>query len=970
MTASPGAPSTSRPDTQAGPGRFVTPTPEQERPPALQRIGAAAALLGLVVGVPALLVWLSGAPPIPTRLPTRDDLTQTLGVEQLLTVLVAIVWLAWLQFVVCLAVELLSAVKRQGVPTPVPLSGPTQRLARVLVGALLLTSVIGGQVASVVSAVGSGARADTTISATATPSSAGPSVVAPSSAPTMGPGLGAAVTGVEADVAGPVASVVAPDSSSGATTVQSDGTYAPGTKVYTVQPRVGHHHDSLWEIAEKHLGDGRRYQEIYDLNVGRIQPDGRSLHLARLIQPGWDLVMPADAVGVTQVTAPAPVVPVAPGQQSPVAPGQQGPVGSDTVTAGGAVADAVGASGAVSGEVAAPGGQVAPANPFVAAFSTSGIFAACVLLALLRTRRRNAGGSDAGADAAEAEVGLRAGADLDRTRWVDTALRGLGARYAGGTTGLPLVYAARADDDELSLLLAPARTDAPDPWVVHDDGARWTLRRTDLGRGSDAGPAAYPSLVCVGRDADGSDVFIDLEAADGPVQISGDPVLAAQVATALAVQLATLPWADSVRVSAVGLPEQLAAVGAGSIDIVADAETVVSRLEQRAAGAPDDVLTGRLARTGDTGAEYAVFATAIDARHSGRLSAVTSAGRDPVGVIAVGELPGAQWQLQVDESGTVRMPLLGITVAAHRVSADSAAALAELFATAQEVPAAPEPQGLRGVPQPFAEDGADLDDAAYAIAPARVGILGPVTVRAEGPLDPSRLPLAEEIVAYLAVQPQGAHPTVLASAIWPRGVGEAVARASVERVRDWLGTDPDGSWRLRTDAAGRYSLAPSVALDWDVFCALVDRARRTPASEADLLRRALHLVRGEAFEAHPEHRYGWLARTTVQRTIERSVVQVAHRLVEIGRTGTDPDGAAQAAGAAAAGLRLARGSQLLWRDVLEIEALRGGPQAVLTAADEMRHTLEVADIPVEPETEALIEHLTSGHGPGSSAAHA
>ena len=38
------------------------------------------------------------------------------------------------------------------------------------------------------------------------------------------------------------------------------------------------------------LGDGRRYKEIYELNKGLVQPDGRKLELARLIQPGWNLV--------------------------------------------------------------------------------------------------------------------------------------------------------------------------------------------------------------------------------------------------------------------------------------------------------------------------------------------------------------------------------------------------------------------------------------------------------------------------------------------------------------------------------------------------------------------------------------------------------------------------------------------------------------------------------------------------------
>ena len=64
-----------------------------------------------------------------------------------------------------------------------------------------------------------------------------------------------------------------------------------------VKPPVGRFHESLWEIAQKYLGDGRRYREIFDLNSGRVQPDGSRLTIASLIRPGWVLHMPRDAHG-------------------------------------------------------------------------------------------------------------------------------------------------------------------------------------------------------------------------------------------------------------------------------------------------------------------------------------------------------------------------------------------------------------------------------------------------------------------------------------------------------------------------------------------------------------------------------------------------------------------------------------------------------------------------------------------------
>ena len=51
--------------------------------------------------------------------------------------------------------------------------------------------------------------------------------------------------------------------------------------------------DSLWRIARIHLGSGNRWREIFDLNRGRVQPDGRTLRNPDLIQIGWMLELPA-----------------------------------------------------------------------------------------------------------------------------------------------------------------------------------------------------------------------------------------------------------------------------------------------------------------------------------------------------------------------------------------------------------------------------------------------------------------------------------------------------------------------------------------------------------------------------------------------------------------------------------------------------------------------------------------------------
>ena len=65
---------------------------------------------------------------------------------------------------------------------------------------------------------------------------------------------------------------------------------APEPQPVTVTVKRG---DSLWRLARIHLGAGSRWQEIYDLNRGRVQADGHSLRNPGLIFVGWVLVLPS-----------------------------------------------------------------------------------------------------------------------------------------------------------------------------------------------------------------------------------------------------------------------------------------------------------------------------------------------------------------------------------------------------------------------------------------------------------------------------------------------------------------------------------------------------------------------------------------------------------------------------------------------------------------------------------------------------
>jgi hypothetical protein len=230
----------------------------------LAGIFAVIALAALTGGVPLGLITFIGLP-LPHSRPRVSLPTHQLDTHAILTVLAVVVWLAWLQLVICVIAEIRAAVRNAGMPARVPLSGGTQALAHRLVTAalVLFTSTVALSPA---------------ITAHAPPRAA---AVATATADRPAPPL----AGLEAGLA-ESGHVLAPDAA-----------VPHAAKIYVVKPPAGRYHERLWEIAQKHLGDGRRYGEIYRLNKDRVQPDGSKLTIASLIRPGWVLHMPRDAHG-------------------------------------------------------------------------------------------------------------------------------------------------------------------------------------------------------------------------------------------------------------------------------------------------------------------------------------------------------------------------------------------------------------------------------------------------------------------------------------------------------------------------------------------------------------------------------------------------------------------------------------------------------------------------------------------------
>ncbi|MFC5645919.1 BTAD domain-containing putative transcriptional regulator [Kitasatospora cinereorecta] len=217
-------------------------------------LAARLALLGLLAAVPALLLYGTlavagmGAPAeggVVAALTGPDD-----G-RLFLWALVAVGWLAWLCFAGSVLLEI-PAQLRGRVARRLPALGWSQRLAAGLVGSVLALLPVAGSAFA------------------ATPER---------------PQIAAAPAQVTARAELLALPAAAPATAPAAAEQQ------PAYTVRDTRPA-----DSLWSIAERQLGSGERWVEIAKLNDGRVMDDaGLRFDADRPIQPGWRLLMPADA---------------------------------------------------------------------------------------------------------------------------------------------------------------------------------------------------------------------------------------------------------------------------------------------------------------------------------------------------------------------------------------------------------------------------------------------------------------------------------------------------------------------------------------------------------------------------------------------------------------------------------------------------------------------------------------------------
>ncbi|MCF3125380.1 hypothetical protein IPZ68_37655 [Streptomyces arenae] len=996
--------STSPPNPQAPRNRTPQPLPRRRRSfgDFVKAFFAFVALAVLLVGVPGALAYFVGWP-LPSSAPSLSWLQQEITVGTFINVLTVVVWFAWAQFTACVLVEMKAALSGVGIPNRVPGAGGSQMLARQLVAALLLVGATAASFAPGLSQFGQSLE--------------GNQKPATAASAQQTPGL----FGQEQQQAATAADALAAQADQAAAHADGGSTAKDGdTKYYRIQPPEGRHHDSLWEIAERHLGDGRRYKEIYQLNKDREQPDGSRLSEASLIRPGWIMEMPADAHGGELVEMPDEAPKVSQDVKEQISDysktgdqggsgeqggqeqggGQQGGGSSvDRDTAHIVLPEQRPAAPATPAMPEAPATPDAPAAEAPSATTGSDsegfdfglpeallgapLLAAGLLGALGRRRRHALWQSAMGAvggrrgmqpptptgAAADVQDALLVGADPEGVRLLDLSLRGLAASLAEENRPLPTVYAAWLSNGDLHLQLAQPAGRPPAPWQLGQDQTFWMLARTDAERYEDVDTAApYPGLVSLGT-LDDSRLLLNLESVPGIVSLSGTETDRAAVFAAVAAELATNGWSDRMTITLVGFGQDLTPLAPNRLRHLEDVEALIETMEAETrqrrgalgAAGHDSVLTGRTGPAQHT--RWAPHLVLLAAEPTGEdavklAELAAEAGRLGIGYLVgtdSGDLPGAAWEMEITRDGKLLAPLLGLELAAQTLPEAQQRAVVQLFTDADPDgatgPGGPG-DGSAAVAPPFLVDVTEQGrPAVYARLVGTYEIIGLDTP------DGERSALMHEALALLLLHREGVHPRVLASALWPRGVTDDVRDALVERLREWLGTDPDGSPRLRADRTGRLTLAKSVVSDLDVLRSLYHEATQgrgagNRAVRGRMLTDALVLVRGPLLADRAQGRYGWLTHEIIDAQLPLLVADIGLALSEFHLEKGRAEKAIEALNAA---LGSAPGDERLWNELLRATHATEDPARLQQVAADLVARSGARGLP--PRTEALLDEL-------------
>jgi nucleoid-associated protein YgaU len=719
--------------------------------------------------------------------------------------------------------------------------------------------------------------------------------------------------------------------------------------------------DTLWDIAATHLGDGSRYREIFDLNVGVPQATGGALADANLIVPGWRLALPLPADVVADEMGAAPH-PQAEDAQPPAAPGT--PLREPAVTLPAApppalvsepqalAATAGGSPNAAERDVDEPDDPASESRLFL---GLTGLAAVGVIGELARRRRlqhriRRTGERIAlpvpGSLADDAERTLRTATTPLSIPQLKTALLNLATRAYRAERDLPRIGMLVLSDHALELHLVDDDPDAVTPFTATESriwSAPTAVIADDTRIDDDPDrPEPYPALVTAGHTDDAT-VILNLEAA-GTLVVTGDPEAAHDVLRSLVTELATSDLTG--RIGLITGPEFVGLAAASDPARLQCLEPRVA-LSQHAGRSEavasvlgsigvDDTLEARSDRIGDDTWLPVLYVDTVDA--AGWTPPTAWSGS----VLLTTTALLAAWTLTVAADGVGTLEPFGTHFTPPRLSEANLGRLVELLATATPPSAADGAarrdisdeiaDALAAMPAPQAEPASrDTDPHAPAL---RINVLGPIEIL--GLPDGAR-PLGKrsiELLVYLALRGKATGPE-LDEVLWHgRRVDNQTRNSLLYRTRQRVGT----ANLPPVDTEGYYRLGQGVVCDWASFQQLVRRGYAEGTEGQMRLQESLRLVRDRPLCGLEGADYAW-AENDTQEMIS-AVADAAHVLSAGLLLVGDHRGALSAA---TRGLLAEPCSERLYEDAIRAARERGDAEEADRLRSRLRATLESLD---------------------------
>ncbi|HEX4126604.1 MAG TPA: BTAD domain-containing putative transcriptional regulator [Acidimicrobiales bacterium] len=904
-------------------------------------LGALVLLAALVVAIPWAL-WHFVGWPLPHHVPSASQVGRALnhqGIpdQTLVDALAVVVWLTWAVLVASIAVEIPAALSGRHAPR-LPLAGIFQPITGRLVVAVIVACLTlaprpghlatpgssGGDLstATVRRPVAALVLKDTTVRET---------VLTDASRPLTTTGPPTPATAVAASP--PAATTPAAPSPAASTT-------------YVVQRG-----DTLWGIAQRQLGDPLRWSEIYQLNVGRPQPDGATLTDPHWIDPGWTLVLPsrpAPSIAPTAPTAPSTATPSP--SPAPVAPPAPAPTTEPTTPVPAPASPPVRAqhetpqtSGIAPRQAAHTADPVRlPSGSVVAGSFAAGVLSA---VALGRLRRRHAyryRPPEPGRDLTPVPIRL---------------------------TLRHLAQSVRADDEAD----ATAAHDAVPVFPVADDE-----RRLDPGRlevGTRAGATVTVEVTDLSGVAITGAVVDDVARA----LVAGLLVRAVPGATEV---LLTEPLADRL------LPGVLDDRSLRRCDSTDDmARTVeaerVARARRLDSVDAADATSFRHDNPENPLPLLVVLLDSVPAESHGRWSALLAdAPGLGIAIIFLDDSPLATTRIELDANGTVTSHTATRTIggaALYRLRPDEAAELLGAVNDANREPDEDDPDWAEphGSITPLHNNGNDLqtahgpdsagwpeppDFADSEDRPIVVEVLGPFHITIHGQAITSGLRgRARALFAWYLLRPEGATIDEAVDALWPSTDPEQVRRQfwrPFGDLRTRLRSTGDDSLEVLEKIGEHYRPHPGeITCDlWSFQAALGDAAGADDGEAARVaLRRALDAYRGDLLSGVG---YSWVE--PVRQDLHRRALDAQLRLAELDDRAGHPELAVAVLEQA---IDLDRYAEEPYRRLMALHAAHGRPDAVTATWQLLRSRLADLDVDMDETTARLYRTLTTTDSP-------